>query len=139
MKQIKILITDDHNIVRASTKRILEMEDDFTVVGEARNGEEAVVLTEQLKPDVVVMDIAMPVMDGIVATKRIKKYYPSTAVLILTNYDDNQFVRELLKSGISGYLLKSVHNNELVEAIRSVSAGKLTLHPSVAIKVKDLT
>jgi NarL family two-component system response regulator LiaR len=135
MGKIKILIADDHAVVREGTRQILEQETDMDVVAEASNGEEAVKLAGSTKPDVAIIDIAMPVVDGIEATKQIKALYPSVTVLILTAYDDDQFIFGLLEAGAAGYLLKSVRGRELVEAVRQVYAGESVLHPAVARKV----
>jgi len=134
-KKIKILIADDHAVVREGTRQILEQEPDLEVVGEAADGEEAVKLVERARPDVAIIDISMPKMDGIEATRRIKKLLPSTVVLILTAYDDDQFVFSLLEAGAAGYLLKSVRGRELIDAVRQVNAGESVLHPSIARKV----
>ena len=135
MDKIKVLIADDHTLVRDGTRRILEAEEDMDVVGEALDGEEAVQLATELKPDVVLMDIAMPKVDGIAATKQIKHVYPEINVLILSAYDDDQFVFRLLQAGAAGYLLKSVHSQELVAGIRAVKHGESVLHPAIARKV----
>jgi DNA-binding NarL/FixJ family response regulator len=135
MKQIRILIADDHAFVREGTRRILEQESDLAVVGEANDGEEAVRLSNELKPDVILMDISMPKMDGIEATKQIKQQNPAIVILILTAYDDDQFIFSLLDAGAAGYLLKNIHSHELVNAIRAVYSGESVLHPSVARKV----
>ena len=135
MDKIRILIADDHAIVREGTRRFLEQEEDLDVIAEAADGEEAVKLSVSLKPDVVIMDISMPNVDGIEATKRIKQQVPSVTVLILSAYDDDQFVFSLLEAGAAGYLLKSVRGNELIDAIRAVNAGESVLHPSIARKV----
>ena len=135
MRKIKILIADDHAVVREGTRRILEQERDMEVVGEAGDGEEAVNLATSLKPDVAIMDISMPKMDGIEATRRIKVVCPSINVLILSAYDDDQFIFSLLEAGAAGYLLKSVRSRELLDAIRAVYSGESVLHPSIARKV----
>ena len=135
MDKIKILIADDHAVVREGTRQILENEQDLKVVAEAGDGEEAVGLATSLKPDIAIIDIAMPKLDGIEATKQIKAYCPSIAVLILTAYDDEQFIFSLLEAGAAGYLLKSVRGRQLVDAVRSVYGGESVLHPSVARKV----
>ena len=135
MDKIKILIADDHAVVREGTRRILEQEEDIEVVAEASDGEETVALATKLKPDVAIIDISMPKLDGIEATKQIKNLCPSIIILILTAYDDEQFIFSLLEAGAAGYLLKSVHSRELVDAIRAVYAGESVLHPSVARKV----
>jgi len=133
--EIKILIADDHAVVREGTRRVLEQEPDMEVVGEAGDGEEAVTLATSLKPDVAIMDISMPKMDGIEATRRIKATCPSVNVLILSAYDDDQFIFSLLEAGAAGYLLKSVRSRELLDAIRAVYSGESVLHPAIARKV----
>jgi len=130
-----VLIADDHTLVRDGTRRILETEKDLEVVAEASNGEEAVALTSSLRPDVAIIDIAMPVLDGIEVTRRIKALYPATAVLILTAHDNDQFIYNLLEAGAAGYLLKSVRSQELVDAVRALHAGESVLHPAIARKV----
>ncbi|MGB3903862.1 MAG: response regulator transcription factor [Anaerolineae bacterium] len=135
MDRITILLADDHVLVREGTRELLEQEEDMAVVGEAGNGEQAVTLTADLRPDVVIMDIAMPKLNGIEATKQIKAIHPDSAVLILSAYDDDQYVFTLLEAGAAGYLLKDVPSHELVEAIRAVNAGESVLHPTIARKV----
>ena len=135
MKKIRILIADDHAVVRVGTRRILEQEPDLEVVAEAGDGEEAVRQAISLQPDVAIIDVAMPKLDGIQATKQIKSVCPAIAVLILSAYDDDQFVFSLLEAGAAGYLLKSVRGSELVDAVRAVQAGESVLHPSIARKV----
>ena len=135
MGKIRILIADDHAVVREGTRQILEQEDDLDVVAEASDGEQAVRLTGDKKPDVAIIDIAMPRVDGIEATKQIKALYPATAVLILSAYDDDQFVFNLVEAGAAGYLLKSIRGRELVDAVRAVFNGESVLHPTIARKV----
>jgi DNA-binding NarL/FixJ family response regulator len=135
VKNIRILIADDHAFVREGTRRILEQEPDLEVVAEAGDGEEAVKLSCDLKPDVALLDVAMPRLDGIEATRRIKALCPGVAILVLSAYDDDQFVFGLLEAGAAGYLLKNVRGQEIVDAIRAVHAGESVLHPSVARKV----
>jgi NarL family two-component system response regulator LiaR len=135
VKNIRILIADDHAFVREGTRRILEQEPDLEVVAEAGDGEEAISLSCDLKPDVALLDVAMPRLDGIEATRRIKALCPAVAILVLSAYDDDQFVFGLLEAGAAGYLLKNVRGQEIVDAIRAVHAGESVLHPSVARKV----
>jgi NarL family two-component system response regulator LiaR len=135
LRKIRILIADDHAVVREGTRQILEQEADLEVVAEAADGEEAVKLTGKNKPDVAIIDIAMPKFDGIEATKQIKALYPATAVLILSAYDDDQFVFSLVEAGAAGYLLKSIRGHELIEAVRAVYDGESVLHPAIARKV----
>ena len=137
MDKIRILLADDHAVVREGTRELLEREEDMEVVAEAGDGEEAVRLATSRHPDVVIMDIAMPRLNGIEAAKQIKATSPETAVLVLTAYDDDQYVFALLEAGAAGYLLKDVHADELVKAIRAVRAGESVLHPAIARKVID--
>jgi DNA-binding NarL/FixJ family response regulator len=132
---IRVLLADDHVVVRAGTKQLLERHADITIVGEASNGQEAIELTSDLKPDVVVMDIRMPGVSGVEATKRIKEEHPGVAVLVLTAHDDDEYVFALLQAGANGYLLKTTEADELVKAIRTVIGGELALAPMVAGKV----
>jgi NarL family two-component system response regulator LiaR len=135
MGKISIIIADDHALVREGTRERLEREEDFEVVGEAADGEEALRLASQLKPDVAVVDIAMPKLNGIEAAKQIKKTQAGTAVLVLSAYDDDQYIYAVLEAGADGYLLKNVRGHQLVDAIRDVSAGEVVLDPHVARKV----
>ena len=135
MAKIRILLADDHAIVREGTRRVLEEEDDMEVVAEAGDGEEAVKQATRLKPDVAIIDIAIPKLNGIEATKQIKELVPGTAVLILTVFDNDRYVFSLLEAGAAGYLLKNVRGVELVEAVRSVHNGESVLHPMIAGKV----
>jgi len=121
--------------VREGTRQILAQERDLKVVAEAGDGEEAVELATRCKPDIAIIDIAMPKLDGIEATRQIKALCPATAVLILTAYDDEHFIFSLLEAGAAGYLLKSVRGRELVDAVRAIYAGESVLHPSIARKV----
>jgi NarL family two-component system response regulator LiaR len=135
MNTIRILLADDHDLVREGTRELLEREEDLQIVAEAGDGEEAVRLAIEHHPDVVLMDIAMPRLNGIEATKQIKMSTPSIAVLILTAYDDDEYIFPLLEAGAAGYLLKNVRAHDLVAAVRSVHAGESVLHPVVARKV----
>jgi len=135
VEKIRVIIADDHAVVREGTRHILEQEDDIEVVGEARDGVEAVALAQASRPDVAIIDISMPRMSGIEATERIKAAHPGTAVLILSSYDDDRYVFALLAAGAAGYLLKDVSSREIVRAVRSVYAGEPVLHPAIAKKV----
>ncbi len=133
--KIRVLLADDHAVVREGTKALLEQEDDLEVVAEAGDGKKAVQLASRLHPDVVIMDFAMPKLNGIEATRQIKAVNPTIAVLVLTAYDSEQYVFAFLEAGAAGYLLKDVHIGELAKAIRSVHAGESILHPAIARKV----
>ena len=135
MKKITILLVEDHVVVRESIRQFLEREGKLEVVGEAGDGEEAVQMASQLKPDVIIMDISMPKLNGIEATKRIKALQPSATILILTAYDYEQYIFPLLEAGAAGYLLKDVSSRELISAIETVYRGEAVLHPAVARKV----
>jgi NarL family two-component system response regulator LiaR len=135
MHKIRIMLAEDHVLVREGTKEMLDREEDMEVVAEAGDGAEAVRLAEELELDIVIMDIALPKLNGIEATRKIKETKPSTAVLVLTAYDDDEYVFALLEAGAAGYLLKDVSTDELVEAIRAVQAGESMLHPAIARKV----
>ena len=137
MKRITILLAEDHVVVRESIRQLLEREADFKVVGEASDGEEAVRMASQLKPDVIIMDISMPKLNGIEATKQIKALQPSAVILILTAYDYEQYIFPLLEAGAAGYLLKDVGSRELISAIQTVHKGEAVLHPAVARKVME--
>jgi DNA-binding NarL/FixJ family response regulator len=135
LNKIRVIIAEDHAVVREGTRQLLENESGMEVVGEAANGAEAVALVQRVQPDAAIMDISMPEMSGIEATERIKASRPSTAVLILTAYDDDQYVFALLAAGAAGYLLKDVPSTEVVRAIRAVHAGEPVLHPAIVKKV----
>jgi NarL family two-component system response regulator LiaR len=135
MGKIKVIIADDHALFREGTHNLIEQEKDIEVVGEASDGEEAIALVNRLRPHVALMDIAMPKVNGIEATRQIKASQPATAVLILTAYDNDQYILALLEAGAAGYLLKNVSGKDLVNAIRAVYAGEAVLHPAIAQKV----
>jgi DNA-binding NarL/FixJ family response regulator len=124
MKQIRVLIADDHELIRNGVRQLLEKEPDFIVCGEASNGREAVDLSEQLKPDVVVLDITMPELNGLDALPRIKRVAPETEILIFSSQESERLVHQLLKSGARGYLLKTGVSRHLVSAVRALAAHK---------------
>ena len=133
--ELTVLIVDDHPLVREALRQALDVEEDMKVVAEASDGEEAVKLASELKPDVVVMDIVMPKVNGIEATRKIKEIAPNTAILILTAYDDEEYVLGLLDAGAAGYLLKSARGRDLVGAIRAIRAGESVLHPNIIARL----
>ena len=127
---IKVLIVDDHNVVREGLRRILELDNEIEVVGEARNGEEAVTRALSLSPDVITMDLKMPGIDGIAATRQIKQRLPAVNILVLTLYAE-EFVRQAIEAGASGYLLKDCECQQIIEAIHQVHAGFSPIAPSL--------
>jgi DNA-binding NarL/FixJ family response regulator len=129
---IRVVIADDHNVVRKGIRDLLSDEDDIVVVGEARNGHEAVDLASALRPDVVVMDIAMPELTGVEATRQIRAQAPGVRVLVLTAYDDDPYIYSLLDAGATGYILKTAESREIVRAVRATAAGQTALDPAVA-------
>lgn len=131
---ITVLLADDHALVREGTRRLLEAEPDIRVVAEAGDGATAVQEAERLRPDVAIMDVAMPGMSGIEATRQIKAALPNVAVLALTAYDDDQYVLALLDAGAAGFMLKDARAQELVEAVRAVNRGEAVLRPGVAAR-----
>jgi NarL family two-component system response regulator LiaR len=137
LEKIRVLLAEDHVLVREGTRELIRRERDMEVVGEAGDGEEAIELATKLRPHVVLMDIAMPKVNGIEATRRIKQLHPATAVLILTAYDNEQYIFALLEAGAAGYLLKNVRRAELIDAVRAVYAGESVLHPVVTRKVLE--
>jgi len=137
MAKIRVMLVEDHVLVREGTRELLDRENDLEVVAEAGDGEEAIRLAALRHPDVVVMDMAMPRLNGIEATRQIKATNPGTAVLVLTAYDDEQYIFAFLEAGAAGYLLKDVSTRDLIQAIRAVHSGESVLHPTVARKVVD--
>ena len=129
---IRLLLADDHAVVRSGLRLLLESQPDMAIIGEAETGEEAVRRTAELRPDVVLMDIEMPGINGIEATRRIKGQSPATAVLALTMYEDDQYFFEMLRAGAAGYVPKRAAPDELASAIRAVSRGDVFIHPSLA-------
>ena len=131
MSEIRVLIVDDHAILREGIHALLALQDDIEIVGEAADGREAVDKARQLEPDVILMDVAMPLMDGLEATRRIRKENPKAKILILTQYDNKEYVLSSIKSGASGCVPKRAVASELVSAIRAVHQGDSFLYPSV--------
>ncbi|GHG05696.1 DNA-binding response regulator [Deinococcus piscis] len=132
---ITLLLADDHPVVRKGTRELLEAEADLRVLGEASSGSEVVALTRELRPDIVLMDMSMPDMTGVEATRRIKAEQGRISVLVLSSYDDDAYVFAALEAGAAGYLLKEASEEELLRAVRAVAAGESVLHPSIARKV----
>ncbi|HYK99124.1 MAG TPA: response regulator transcription factor [Candidatus Acidoferrales bacterium] len=136
-RKIRILIADDHAVVRSGLRSILEQEDDIEVVGEAADGHQALESAQELLPDVILMDINMGDWDGVTATRRVRNSTPSSRVIVLTNYDEDNLVFSSIRAGASGYLLKEVTAQQLTNAIRTVADGFSLIYPSVARRVLD--
>ena len=132
MRSIRVLLVDDHVLVREGIRSLLKLYEDIEVVGEAGDGKEAIQKTRELEPDIVVMDISMPSMGGIEATRQIIKESPAARIVVLSRYDNLGYARSLLKAGASGYVPKKAVSTELAAAIRAVHAGGVFLHPSIA-------
>lgn len=130
--KIRVVLADDHRMLREGLRALLERQDDIEVVGEAADGREAVRLASQLRPDVVVMDVSMPLLNGIEATRQIRRDCPTTRVLTLTVHESQDYVAQLLAAGASGYIIKRAGGDELVSAVRAVHRGEAFLHPSIA-------
>lgn len=131
MEKICILLADDHTILRSGIRALLEAEPDFSVVGEAEDGRATVTLACQLKPDVVLMDIAMPLLNGLEATRQFKQQCPETRVLVLSMHDNEEYIRQALEAGALGYILKDAATHDLTSAIRSVHRGEAVLSPAI--------
>jgi two-component system response regulator NreC len=139
MSKIRLLLVDDHQIVRAGLRMLFLAEPDMEIVGEVGSGEEALQAVQELQPEVVIMDVAMPGLNGIEATRQLKKANPNTAVLALTMHEDEQYFFEMLNAGASGYIPKRAAPDDLVSAIRAVSRGHIYLHSTLArFLVKDV-
>lgn len=134
---IRILVADDHTIVRQGLSRLLEEQGDLKVIGQATNGRRAVDLAKELNPDVVIMDIAMPRMNGIEAAKRISKHLPRTKILILSMYSHEHYIQELLETGVSGYLLKDSSGRDIINAIHAAMKDETYLSPSISKVLVD--
>ncbi len=135
MSSICVLLADDQTIIRDGLKALLETHGNISVVGEASNGREAYEQTRKLKPDVVLMDIRMPEMDGVEATRRIKKDFPETNIIVLTTFDDDEYIIKAMTYGASGYLLKDIGSEKLIETIRDSLCGNIILPGRVAAKI----
>ena len=135
MKKIRVLIVDDQMLMRQGLQTLLDLENDIQVVGQASDGTEAVAIVAQTKPDVVLMDVRMPRLNGVEATRQIRGQTPQTQVIILTTFDDDEYVFEGLRAGAMGYLLKDVSAEDLTDAIRRVARGEALIQPSIARKV----
>ena len=132
MKKIRVLVVDDHTLVRDGIRALLQLVADIEVVGEATNGKEALEKVEELTPDVVLMDLAMPIMGGLEATRRIRRQFPGTKVLALTQYDDSEYVVPIIEAGARGFVTKMAAFSELTSAIQAVYRGESFLSPSAA-------
>jgi DNA-binding NarL/FixJ family response regulator len=130
--KIRVVIADDHAIVREGVKALLNLADDIEVVGEAADGREAIERAQSLEPDIILMDIAMPGLGGLEATVEIRRQQPRTRILVLSQYEDREYIRRFLKAGVSGYVLKKSAGSELLAAIRAVHRGGLVLDPDIA-------
>ncbi len=134
---IRVLLVDDQRLMREGLRILLELEPDLEIVGEAENGQEALTAYADLRPGLVLMDVRMPGMDGVQATRSLRERWPQARVIILTTFDDDEYVFEGLRAGACGYLLKDVSGHDLAAAIRTVAAGGVLIEPSVARKVVD--
>ncbi len=134
-KKIRVLIADDHQVVRDGLSAILQTKDDIVVVGEAKDGAEAVEKARQLQPDVVLMDISMPRMNGVEAARRLKEQSPGVRVVVLTMYEEDEYIFDLVRTGVAGYLLKTSDSAQIVKAIRAAAKGESFLHPTIASKI----
>jgi DNA-binding NarL/FixJ family response regulator len=132
---IRVLLVDDQALFREGLETLLSVHKDITVVGQASNGQEALEVVATVRPDVVLMDVRMPILNGVGATRRLKKALPQCRVIVLTTFDDDEYVFDALRAGAVGYLLKDVASAQLVEAIRATARGESILQPSVAAKV----
>lgn len=135
METISIILADDHLLLREGTRRILEQNSDLTVVGEAGDGEQALELLCRLQPDVAILDIRMPKLNGIEIVRRLKDCCPDTRALMLTAYDDDEYILALMEAGANGYLLKTARPSEVIEAVRKIHSGETVLDPAIAVKV----
>jgi DNA-binding NarL/FixJ family response regulator len=135
MERIKVLIADDHRVVREGLSAILRTKENIDVVGEAQDGQEAVEKARSLVPDVILMDVSMPRMGGVEATRVIKRELPHIGIVALTMYEEQQYIFDLVRAGATGYLLKDTDSSQIVKAIQSIYRGESLIHPSVASKI----
>jgi len=135
VKQIRIMIVDDHRVIREGLGAILQTKGDIDVVGEATNGLEAIALANELQPDVILMDMSMPKMNGMEATKKIKALFPEIGIVALTMHDDDATIFDLVRAGVDGYLLKDAESEEISNAIRAVQRGESVINPVIAKKI----
>ena len=137
MRKISVLLVDDHTVVRQGLRALLSAEEDMEVRGEAENGRQAVQLAKKLLPDVIVMDVAMPLLNGLEATRQINKALPNAKVLVLTSYGDDDCVAQMMDAGAAGYLIKQTAANDLLKAIREVYRGNAFFSPAIARRLRD--
>src|SRR5258708_4860028 len=137
MEKIRVFLADDHTVVRQGLRALLAAEEDIEIVGEAENGRQAIQLVKKLLPDVAVIDIAMPVLNGLEATRQITRSVPATKVLILSSYSDDEYVQQLTEAGAAGYLVKQTAGNELLKAIREAQRGNAYFSPAIAKRLRD--
>src|SRR5436190_7947606 len=137
MKKIGVLLVADHTVVRQGLRALLNCEEDIEVLGEAENGRQAVMAARKNPPDIVVMDVAMPLLNGLEATRQILKAVPTAKILVLTSYGDDECVEQLMQAGASGYLIKQTAANELLKAIREVQRGNAFFSPAIAKRLRD--
>lgn len=135
MDKIKLLLVDDHSLVRQGIKQILELEEDLEVIGQASDGEEAIKKAQELKPDIILLDINMPKLNGINTLRKLKDIDTTTKVIMLTFYEDREYIFETLNLGVNGYILKDAESESLIKAIRDVYNGSSYIHPSIAMEV----
>ena len=132
---MRLAIVDDHELTRKSLQNVLSDEDDIEIVGEAANGREALLLCARLRPDLILMDVRMPEMDGLAATKEVKQRYPETSVMMLTMHENPDYLLEALKAGAAGYVLKDAPQEEIIEAVRRVRNGESPMDPELAVRL----
>src|ERR1700677_1596678 len=137
MKKISVLLVDDHTVVRQGLRALLSQEEDIEVIGEAENGRQAVQMASKTAPDVVIMDVVMPLMNGLEGTRQMMKYVPSAKVLVLSSYGDDDYVQQLTEVGASGYLTKQTAGDDLLLAIREVQKGNAFFSPAIAKRLRD--